>query len=45
MADYIVPGLLLVLSAVALRKKDNPYELMLTGAADGLKLLLANVPS
>ena len=45
MADYIVPGLLLVLSAVALRKKENPYELLLTGAADGLKLLLAIVPS
>ena len=45
MADYIVPGLLLLASAVALRKKENPYDLMLAGAADGLKLLLSIVPA
>lgn len=45
MIDYIVPFLLLVTCAVALRKKENAYELMLTGAADGLKLLLSLIPT
>ena len=45
MADYIVPLLLLISAAVALRKKENPYELMLSGAADGLKLLISIIPS
>ena len=45
MADYIVPGLLLIISAVALRKKENPYDLLLAGAADGLKLLKSIVPA
>ena len=44
MTDYIVPSLLLVSSAAALRKKENPYDLMLTGAAEGLKLLLSIIP-
>ena len=44
MADYIVPILLLVASALALRKKEDPYTLMLSGAADGLKLLLSIIP-
>ena len=41
MIDYIVPILLLLACSLALRKKENAYELMLTGAADGLKLLTA----
>ena len=45
MIDYIVPGLLFAASAVALRKKENAYDLMLRGAADGLKLLLTLVPT
>lgn len=45
MTDYIVPSILLLSSAAALRKKENPYDLMLTGAADGLKLLLSIVPT
>ena len=45
MTDYIVPLLLLLSSAIALRKKENPYDLMLTGAADGLKLLKSIVPA
>ncbi len=45
MSDYIVPVLLLLASAVALRKKENAYELMLSGAADGLRLLLSIVPA
>ena len=45
MTDYIVPLLLLLASALALRKKENTYELLLSGAADGLKLLLTLVPT
>ena len=45
MIDYIVPGLLFFLCAVALRKKDNAYHLMLSGAAEGLQLLLSLVPA
>ncbi len=45
MTDYIVPGLLFLICAVALGKKENPYELLLTGAKDGLKLLYSIVPA
>ena len=45
MTDYIVPGILLLSSAAALRKKENAYDLMLEGAAEGLKLLISIVPA
>lgn len=45
MLDYIVPLLLLGASALALHKKENSYDLLLTGAADGLKLLFSLVPT
>ena len=45
MIDYIVPILLFLLCAVALRKKENAYDLMLSGAADGLKLLVSILPA
>ena len=45
MIDYLVPILLFLLCAVALRKKENAYDLMLSGAADGLKLLLSILPA
>ena len=45
MTDYIVPLLLLVSAAAALRKKENAYDLMLQGAADGLKLLVNILPA
>ena len=45
MTDYIVPLLLLAASVLALRKKENAYDLLLSGAADGLKLLLSLVPT
>ena len=44
MTDYIVPLLLLLSALIALRKKESPYDLMLAGAADGLKLLVSIVP-
>jgi spore maturation protein B len=45
MTDYIVPLLLLVSAAAALRKKENAYDLMLQGATDGLKLLVNILPA
>lgn len=45
MTDYIVPLLLLSVSLLALRRQENAYDLMLSGAADGLKLLLSIVPA
>lgn len=45
MTDYIVPLLLFGACAVALRKKENTYDLILSGAADGLKLLLSLIPA
>ena len=45
MHNYIVPALLLAASAAALRKKENSYDLMLQGAAEGLKLLVSIVPA
>ena len=45
MTDYIVPLLLLLASALALRKRENTYDLLLEGAADGLQMLLTLVPA
>ncbi len=45
MTDYIVPILLLMPSLIALRKQENSYDLLLSGAADGLKLLITLVPA
>lgn len=45
MTNYVVPLLLLVAAVLALRKKENAYDLMLSGAADGLKLLFSIVPA
>lgn len=45
MTDYIVPLLLLLASALALRKQENAYDLLLSGAAEGLKMLLTLVPA
>ena len=45
MTDYVVPILLISACCLALRKKENCYELMLGGAAEGLKLLLTLTPT
>lgn len=45
MTDYIVPILLLLASALTLRKRENAYDILLQGAADGLKLLAAILPA
>ena len=45
MTDYIVPGLLFLLAAIALRKKESAYDLMLEGAEEGLHLVISILPS
>lgn len=45
MTNYIVPLLLLAASLLALHKKENAYDLLLEGAADGLKLLTTLIPT
>lgn len=45
MTDYIVPGLLLLICALALRKGESAYDLMLTGAAEGLRILCTIIPA
>lgn len=45
MTDYIVPLLLLIASVLVLRRKENAYNLLLDGAADGLKLLITLIPT
>ena len=45
MTDYLIPLLLLLASALALRKKENAYDQLLTGAAEGLALLRSILPA
>lgn len=45
MTDYIVPALLLTVSLVSLHKKENTYDRLLTGASQGLSILLSIVPA
>ena len=45
MADYIVPILLLITCTLALRKRENAYDILLSGAKDGLEILLSIVPT
>ena len=45
MMDHLVPLLLFFACCVALGKRENSYDLMLTGAAEGLRLLLTLVPT
>lgn len=45
MTDYIVPLILFVTMAIALGKKENAYDIMLHGAADGLRLIVSILPS
>ena len=45
MTDYIAALILLFSSLLALRKKENTYDLLLQGGAEGLKLLLHITPA
>ena len=45
MIDYLVPVLLLLICVLSLRKQENAYALLLSGAGEGLKLLITLVPT
>lgn len=45
MGEYIVPILLSVIGIIALRKQENGYDIMVTGASNGLRLLMTIAPS
>ncbi len=45
MLDYIVPLLLAAVCALALRRQENAYDLLLAGSKDGLRLLFSIVPT
>ena len=45
MLDYLIPLLLLSASLLALGRREDPYTLLLSGATDGLKLLLSLIPT
>ena len=45
MTDYIVPIILLLASLLTLRKKENTYDLLLQGGADGLRLVFTIAPA
>lgn len=45
MTDYLIPSLLLVVSCLALYKKESAYDLLLDGAAEGLKMLKSILPA
>ena len=45
MTDYLVPLILFFTMALALGKRENAYDLMLQGGAEGLKLLFSIVPA
>ena len=45
MTDYVVPGLLLGASLLTLWRRENTYDLLLQGGAEGLKLTLTILPA
>jgi spore maturation protein B len=45
MTDILVPGLLVLVCVAALGKKESAYDLLIEGAADGLKILKNIVPT
>jgi len=44
LTDYLIPFLLFFSAILALRKKENLYDILLSGSAEGLKLLLSLIP-
>ena len=45
MSEYIIPMLLAVCAVISLRKQENSYDLLLAGAADGLRLMKNIAPA
>lgn len=45
MSDYLVPLLLILASALVLRKKESSYDLLISGAGEGLQLVVTILPT
>lgn len=45
MTDYIVPLLILLVSLLTLHRKENTYDILLEGGAEGLRLLGSILPA
>ena len=45
MTDYVVPGLLAICSLLVLHKRENAYDLLLRGGAEGLKTAVSILPA
>ena len=45
MAEQIIPLIFAVCAVVSLRKQENAYDILLDGAADGLKLMSRILPA
>ena len=45
MHEYIIPTLLAICAVLTLRKKENAYDLLTEGAAEGLQLMKTITPS
>lgn len=45
MTEYLVPLLLFFSAALALGKKENAYDLLIQGGAEGMKLLFTIIPA
>ncbi len=45
MTDYLIPIILILACAAALRKREAAYDLLLQGAGEGLKLAVSLVPT
>ena len=43
--NYLVPCILLLTGALALRRKENAYDILLQGGAEGLRILCSIVPT
>lgn len=43
--SYLVPILLLVTAALALRKQEDVYDVLLQGGAEGLRILISIIPT
>lgn len=45
MTDYVVPLLILAACLLTLHKKENTYDILLQGGAEGLQLLVSILPA
>ena len=45
MVDYLIPILLILSCAMALKKREDAYGLMLSGAAEGMRILITIIPT